>query len=182
MVLLATLVLGVGACGSRSALEAPEEVEPDAFVPVLDAGIDAGPDAGDATALARVRITVTVGDDSLGDTDALRTDVSEDFVFVRLRDGGFVEVELNEGTTWRAHTTHDRTFELPSLATWDDVSSVGIRHVAAGNDWNADNWTMAEVVIASLSERGGATERYREAGAPVWQFRKNDNQVWEHAF
>jgi hypothetical protein len=182
------VLFGVAACGSRTAIEAPRG-DPDAFVPLLDASSpdrDAGvePDAAheDMTPLERITITVTVGDDSLGDTDALRTDVSEAFVFVRLRDGELVEVGLNEGTTWSARSTHRRDIEIAPGATWSDVRAVGIRHVAAGNDWNADNWTMAEVMIASVSDGGRESVRYREAGAPVWQFRRNDHQVWEHVF
>ena len=167
------------ACGSRTDLESPHA--PDAFVPPPDAGmrIDAFAelDASDDPSLVAIAITVTLGEDSLGDTDAFRPQVSEAFAFVRLSDGSSVEVGLNEGTTWNAYTTHRRDIDLRSL--WENVRSVGIRHEAAGNDWNADNWTMNEVVIASVSASGRETERYRERGAPVWQFRKNDNQVWE---
>lgn len=178
---LASMMVGLLACGARTELDAPGE--PDAFVPAHDAGsIDAAvePDAGDPT-FAAIAITVTVGDDSLGDTDLLRPEVSEAFVFVRLDDGSDIEVDLNEGTTWSAYTTHRRDVAIPFPAEWSDVSSVGIRHEAAGNDWNADNWTMNEVVIAFVSESGRETERYRESGTPIWQFRKNDNQIWEHA-
>ena len=136
----------------------------------------------DDTLVASILLTVTVGDDSLGDTDWLRHDVSQDFAFVRLSGGGLIEVSLNEGTTWNAHTTHERTINLPAGTMWGDVFSVGIRHMAAGNDWNADNWTMNQIIISSVSNTNEIKQRFINTGNPVFQFRKNDNQIWEHDF
>jgi hypothetical protein len=135
----------------------------------------------DDTPITAVRFTVTVGDDSLGDTDILRHDVSADFARVTLSSGTFFEVSLNEGTEWPAHTTHVRDVPVGAGTTWGDVASVRIRHNAAGGDINADNWTMNAIVIASVS---GTTARdeFSQTGTPVWQFRKNDHQIWQHDF
>ena len=136
----------------------------------------------DDVVITAVILSVTVGDDSLGDTDLLRGDVSKDFAFVRLSGGGFVEVSLNEGSTWNAHTTHERIVHLPTGTTWSDVLSVGIRHVAAGNDWNADNWTMNQIIISTVSDTSEVRQRFIDTRNYVWQFRKNDHQIWEHNF
>ena len=66
--------------------------------------------------------------------------------------------------------------------TWGDVRSVGITHHAAGPDFAADNWTMDIIVISSVSDTGDIQEQFSQSGAPVWPFRKNENQVWQHDF
>lgn len=134
------------------------------------------------TPISAVRFTITVGDDSLGDTDWLRHDVSADFARVTLRDGTFFEVSLNEGATWPSRTTHTVDVPVAASTVWGDVASVRVQHNAAGNDWNADNWTMNEIIITSIESDGSATDQYRLAETPVWQFRKNDNQIWQHDF
>jgi hypothetical protein len=136
----------------------------------------------DDTPISAVRFTITVGEDSLGDTDWLRHDVSADFARVTLRDGTFSEVSLNEGTTWPSRTTHSVDVPVAAGTTWGAVASVRVQHNAAGNDWNADNWTMNEIIIASIESDGSASEQYRRADTPVWQFRKNDRQIWQHDF
>jgi hypothetical protein len=136
----------------------------------------------DETPISAVRLTVTVGNDSLGDTDWLRHDVSADFARVTLRSGTFFEVSLNEGTTWPAHTTHVRDVPVAAGTMWGDVASVRIQHFAAGNDWNADNWTMNAIVIASVSDTGDVREEYNRTDTPIWQFRKNDRQIWQQDF
>jgi hypothetical protein len=136
----------------------------------------------DDTPISAVRLTITVGDDHLGDTDWLRHDVSADFARVTLRSGRFFEVSLNEGATWVAHTTHVRDVPVDPGTMWGDVASVRLRHFAAGNDWNADNWTMNAIAIASVSGTGDVREEFRQGGTPVWQFRKNDHQIWQHDF
>jgi hypothetical protein len=136
----------------------------------------------DDTPISTVRLTITVGDDHLGDTDWLRHDVSADFARVTLRSGMFFEVSLNEGITWPAHTTHVRDVPVAGGTMWGDVASVRIQHFAAGNDWNADNWTMNGIVIASVSDTGDVREEYRRTDNPIWQFRKNDRQIWQQDF
>jgi len=136
----------------------------------------------DDTPLRAVRLTVTVGDDSLGDTDILRHDVSADFARVTLHDGTFFETSLNAGTEWHAHTTHVRDVPVAAGTTWGDVASVLIRHQAAGGDVNADNWTMNGIVIASVSTLGVVTDQFSHTDNPIWQFRKNDHQIWQHDF
>lgn len=132
--------------------------------------------------LAAISVEITVGNDSLGDTDWLRHDVSQDFIFVRLRTLGVVEISLNEGRAWNSFSTHTRSIELPPGALWSDVEALGIRHVAAGNDWNADNWTMNRIVISSVSTGGATREHLVLERNPIWQFQKNANQTWEHVF
>lgn len=136
----------------------------------------------DDTPISAVRLTVTVGDDALGDTDIFRHDVSADFARVTLHDGTFFEVSLNEGTEWSQHTTHVRDVPVASGNMWGDVASVLIRHQAAGNDWNADNWTMNAIVIASVSTLSVVTDQFSQTATPIWQFRKNDHQIWQHDF
>lgn len=136
----------------------------------------------DDTPISAVRFTITVGDDSLGDTDWLRHDVSPDFARVILHDGTFFEVSLNEGTAWPSRTTHSVDVPVAPSIAWSDVASVRVQHNAAGNDWNADNWTMNEIIISSIESDGSSTEQYRRADTPIWQFRKNDNQIWQHDF
>jgi hypothetical protein len=133
-------------------------------------------------AVATISVEITVGNDSLGDTDWLRHDVSQDFIFVRLRTLGLIEISLNEGSTWNAFSTHTRSIELPPGVLWSDVEVLGIRHVAAGNDWNADNWTMNRIVIASISTDGSRRERLLLERDPIQQFQKNADQTWEHIF
>lgn len=136
----------------------------------------------DHTPISAVRFTITVGDDSLGDTDWLRPDVSADFARVTLRDGTFFEVSLNEGVTWPSRTTHSVDVPVAAGTTWGNVASVRVQHNAAGNDWNADNWKINEIIIASIASDGSATEQFRHADTPVWEFRKNDHQIWQHDF
>jgi hypothetical protein len=136
----------------------------------------------DDTAITAVRFTVTVGDDSLGDTDLLRHDVSADFARVTLSSGAFFEVSLNEGAEWPAHTTHVRDVPVGAGTMWGDVASVRIQHNAAGGDINADNWTMNAIVISSVSSTGAVRDQLNQAGTPLWQFRKNDHQIWQHDF
>lgn len=137
----------------------------------------------DDTPISAVRFTVTVGDDSLGDlAHPFRDHVSADVARVSLSSGTVFEISLNEGTEWRAHTTHSRDVPVDPGTTWGDVRSVSIRHSAAGPDFAADNWTMVGIVISSVSTIGDAREQFSQRGAPVWQFRKNDNQVWQHDF
>lgn len=136
----------------------------------------------DDTPISAVRLTVTVGDDSLGDTDILRHDVSADFARVILSDRTVFEVSLNEGAEWPAHTTHVRDIPVSPGTTWGDVASVQIQHNAAGGDVNADNWIMNAIVISSISDASVVTEQFRSPVAPVWQFRKNDHQIWQHDF
>jgi hypothetical protein len=66
----------------------------------------------DETPISAVRFTITVGEDSLGDTDILRHDVSADFAIVVLNDDTVFEVSLNEGAEWcrvaRAYDAHAR--------------------------------------------------------------------------
>jgi hypothetical protein len=134
------------------------------------------------TPVSAITVEVMVGGDSLGDTDWLRGDVSQDFLFVRLRASSTVEISLNENTTWNAFTTHSRVINLPLGTVWGDVLEVGIRHLAAGNDWNADNWTMDRIVISSIATTGEVMERFNATGSPIHQFQKNANQTWEHSF
>jgi hypothetical protein len=136
----------------------------------------------DDTPITGVRLTVTVGDDSLGDTDWLRPDVSADFAKVTLLSGAEFEVSLNEGAEWRTGTGHERDVPVPPGTAWGDVRSVSIRHQAAGHDVNADNWTMNTIVISAVFESGEVREMFRRSAAPVWQFRKNDHQIWQHDF
>lgn len=136
----------------------------------------------DDTPLATVRLAVTVGDDSLGDTDWLRHDVSADFAIVTLLDGSVVEVSLNEGAEWRAGSTHERDVAMPAGTVWGDVRTVAIRHQAAGDDVNADNWTMNTIVISAILDTGEVREMFRHSATPIWQFRKNEQQVWQHDF
>ncbi|MGH8522381.1 MAG: hypothetical protein ACREU9_13380, partial [Gammaproteobacteria bacterium] len=63
-----------------------------------------------------------------------------------------------------------------------DVRSVIVKHRAAGHDINADNWTMNTIVISAVLEGGDVREMFRQTGTPVWQFRKNDHQSWQHDF
>ncbi len=133
--------------------------------------------------ITSIRLSITVGNDHLGDTAwPHRQNVSEAFAFVRLRDSSLVEISLNEGSTWFANTEHERIVDLPVGTMWGDIISVGIRHVAAGPDWGADNWTMNHIVISSTSTTSEVRERFNISGIPVWQFRKNDNRIWEHSF
>jgi hypothetical protein len=134
------------------------------------------------TPISSITVDLLVGGDSLGDTDWIRHDVSQDFLFVRLRSSATVEISLNENTTWNAFTTHSRRIDLPLGTVWGDVLAVGIRHIAAGNDWNADNWTMDRIVISSITPTGGVMERFNTTGTPIHQFQKNANQIWEHSF
>jgi hypothetical protein len=136
----------------------------------------------DDTPISAVRLTVTVGDDSLGDTDILRHDVSADLARVTLHDGTFFEVSLNAGTEWPAHTTHVRDVPVAGGTMWGDVASVRIQHHAAGDDFNADNWTMNGIVIASVSTLSVVEDQFSQAANPIWQFRKNDHQIWQHDF
>lgn len=136
----------------------------------------------DDTPIAAVRFTVTVGEDSLGDTDILRHDVSADFARVTLNDGTVFEVSLNAGAEWPAHTTNTRDVPVAAGTMWGDVRSVRIQHNAAGGDVNADNWTMDRIVISSVSSAGDVRGQLDVSGSPVWQFRKNDNQIWQHDF
>lgn len=136
----------------------------------------------DDTPISAVRLTITVGDDSLGDTDWLRHGVSADFARVTLRDGRVFEISLNEGVEWRAHTTHEREVRVDPGTIWGDVLSVRIEHRAAGHDVNADNWTMVRITISSVSADGGVREQLNLSGSPIWQFRKNDHQTWQHDF
>ncbi len=134
------------------------------------------------TVVRTIVADVTVGADPLGDTDWLRPQVSEDFLFVRLRSGDEVEIGLNQGETWHAHTQHQRRIELPDDLIWSDINAVGIRHVAAGNDWNADNWGMDKIVISSIDDTGTTTQRLLLEGNPIYYFQKNSNNIWEHFF
>ncbi len=134
------------------------------------------------TPISAITVDIMVGGDSLGDTDWLRHDVSQDFLFVRLRSSATVEISLNENTTWNAFSTHSRRIDLPLGTVWGDVLAVGIRHVAAGNDWNADNWTMDRIVISSITPTDVVMERFNTTGTPIHQFQKNANQIWEHSF
>lgn len=136
----------------------------------------------DDTPISAVRLTVTVGDDSLGDTDFFRHDVSADVARVTLSSGTAFEVSLNEGTEWRARTTHVRDVPVDPGTTWGDVRSVSIKHSAAGDDINADNWTMNSIVISSVSTVGDVRDQFSQSDTPVWQFRKNDHQIWQHDF
>jgi len=136
----------------------------------------------DDTPITAVRLTVTVGDDALGDTDWLRHDVSPDVTRVTLRDGTFFEVSLNEGAEWTAGSTHVRDIPVTSGTLWGDIASVSITHSAAGNDWNADNWTMNGIVISSVSTSSVVEDQYSRTDNPIWQFRKNDHQTWQHDF
>jgi len=136
----------------------------------------------DDTVIKSVLFTVTVGDDSLGDTDWLRHDVSADIARVRLNDGTVLEASLNIGAEWSAHTTHTRAVRVPDGTMWGQVSAVEIEHHAAGNDWNADNWTMNKIVISSVTPADVIEERFSRTDNPLWQFRKNDHQIWRHDF
>jgi len=136
----------------------------------------------DDTPISAVRLTVTVGDDSLGDTDILRRDVSADVARVTLSSGTIFEVSLNEGTEWRARTTHVRDVPVDPGTVWGAIRSVSIQHSAAGDDFNADNWTMDRIVISSVSTVGDVRDQFSQSGTPVWQFRKNDHQIWQHDF
>ena len=66
--------------------------------------------------------------------------------------------------------------------TWADVSSVSIKHSAAGPDHAADNWTMNGIVISSVSDTGDVRDTFSQHLTPIWQFRKNENQVWQQDF
>lgn len=137
----------------------------------------------DDTPITAVRLTITVGDDSLGDTDLLRPDVSPDFTKLIFMDGTeTAEISLNEGATWVAGTTHVRDIPVDPGTLWGDVRSVVIRHQAAGGDINADNWTMNGIVISAVLEGGEVREMFRRSDTPIWQFRKNDHQIWQHDF
>jgi hypothetical protein len=134
----------------------------------------------DDTPISAVRFTITVGADSLGDTDHLRPNVSADVVRVSLRSGAFFQASLNEGAEWRAFTTHVRDVPVAAGTTWGDVEWVGIHHFAAGEDSNADNWMMDRIVISSISPAGDVREEVSLSGAPLWHFRKNEQQIWIH--
>ena len=108
--------------------------------------------------------------------------MSEDRVRVTLFDGTHFEVGLNQGAEWSAHTTHQRDVPVPPGTMWGDVSAVRIQHNAAGDDWDADNWTMNGIVIASMSTSSVVHDQFTQTGTPIWQFRKNDHQTWEHDF
>lgn len=137
----------------------------------------------DDTPITAVRLAITVGDDSLGDTDWLRHDVSPDFTKLIFIDGTETpEISLNEGATWAAGTTHLRDIPVDRGTHWGDVRSVVIRHQAAGADINADNWTLNTIVISAVLESGEVREMFRRTDTPIWQFRKNDRQIWQHDF
>jgi hypothetical protein len=136
----------------------------------------------DDTPISAVRLTITVGDDSLGDTDFFRRDVSADDARVTLASGAVFGISLNEGTEWRAGTTHVRDVLIDPPAMWGDVRSVSIEHHAAGDDTNADNWKMNSIVISSVSTAGDVLDQFSRSDTPVWQFRKNDHQIWQHDF
>jgi hypothetical protein len=133
----------------------------------------------DDTAIKAVRFTVTVGDDSLGDTDFMRHDVSADLARVTLTDGTFFEVSLNEGQEWKKHTTHARDVPVASGTTWGDVRTVRIQHQAAGGDSNADNWKMDKIVIASISTGDVVRQEFQASDNPLWEFKKNEKQIWQ---
>lgn len=137
----------------------------------------------DDTSISAVRLSITVGDDSLGDrAHPFRDHVSADVASVTLSSGTTFEISLNEGTEWPARTTHSRDIPVDPGTSWGEVRAVSIRHNAAGPDFAADNWTMNSIVISSVSTTGDVQEQFRQNGSPVWQFRKNDNQVWQHDF
>src|SRR6185503_768505 len=102
-------------------------------------------------------------------TDWLRHDVSADFARVTLRDGTYFEVSLNRGAEWSAHTTHVRDVPVAPGTMWGDVRSIRLQHNAAGSDVNADNWTMAAIVISSVAGID-VQDRFSQTGSPVWQF------------
>lgn len=137
----------------------------------------------DDTPISAVRLTIVVGDDSLGDrAHPWRDHISADVAQVVLNSGTVFEISLNEGTEWSARTTHVRDVPVDSGTIWGDIRSVVVKHAAAGPDFAADNWTMDGVVISSVSTDGDVREQFRQHRTPVWQFRKNDNQVWQHDF
>jgi hypothetical protein len=136
----------------------------------------------DETPISAVRFTITVGEDSLGDTDILRHDVSADFAIVVLNDDTVFEVSLNEGAEWPAHTTHTREVPVDPGTLWGDVRVVRIRHEAAGSDHNADNWKMNEIVIASIATDGTENVQFRHRDTPIWEFKKNERQIWKQPF
>lgn len=136
----------------------------------------------DDTVITAVIFEVTVGDDSLGDTDWLRHNVSDDRARVILSDGTVIDASMNEGAEWPRFTTHTRSVTVPAGTMWGQVSSVQIEHHAAGDDINADNWTMTQIVISSVSDLGVTQERFRLPFDPPRQFRKNDHQLWQHDF
>jgi hypothetical protein len=137
----------------------------------------------DDTPISAVRLTIVVGDDSLGDrAHPWRDHISADVAQVVLNSGTVFEISLNEGTEWSARTTHVRDVPVDSGTIWGDIRSVVVKHAAAGPDFAADNWTMDGIVISSVSADGDVREQFRQHRTPVWQFRKNDNQVWQHDF
>lgn len=137
----------------------------------------------DDTPISAVRLTITVGDDSLGDrAHPFRDDVSADIARVTLSSGIDFEVSLNEGTEWPAHTTHIRDVPVAPGTTWGDVRSVSIKHSAAGPDFAADNWMMDRLIISTVSTGGDVVEQFNPPDFPGWQFRKNDHQIWQQDF
>ncbi len=53
----------------------------------------------DESVIQKMKVTIAVGDDSLGDTDILRQNVSADYLFVTIKGGGRTEISLNQGQT-----------------------------------------------------------------------------------
>ena len=112
--------------------------------------------------------------------DIFRHAVSPDFVNVFRLDGtSFGEISLNEGATWPNGSFHMRDIFPDRPTMLGEIRRVLIRHQAAGDDINADNWTAALIVVTAVLTDGTERELTRAEGV---RFRKNDHQTWEQVF